>query len=178
MATLFFRPEWPSGVVDKYKFSTNVLLSKAGNEQRIKLRGTPSRIIQMSLLFPNAEQLRKLIGVVESSHSGLVDVPLWWDARLITNTVNIGGTSLTVDTTNTEFTNGNKCLIHKDDDTWESVTLSGVTSTTLTVSATAKAWVINTAYAVPILSMRYGKEISVSRLNRAVGIIDIEVGSP
>jgi len=177
MPVIHIAPEWEPLIVEKIQFFTDILIAYDDTEQRVKLRGTPKRSISESFLMATADEVEKIAALVYDGQESNIDVPTWWDARLLTAQANIGATTLTVDTTNTEFTNGNKVLIYGDDQTYEVVTLTGVSPTFVNCTATTKSWAANQARVVPIWNLVWDAEVVLSHLNGEIGSARLEFRS-
>lgn len=163
MTVIQFAPEWEVGVVERFFYQTDVIVSEDLTEQRIKLRGSPRREAEFVLLGFDPQYINRLFTTMMVQQEASIWVPLWWDAVLLTADASIGGTSLTIDTVGRDFIAQNHALVWRTDDIWEEITVNSVLGSSITCSALTKAWPANTTYVVPCFNMRWEPEVPWTR---------------
>jgi len=135
-----FYPNWASPVVERLEFSTDVLGSGTGVEQRRKLRDTPRRSFEFDLLLRGSARTyfdlwNRKFGVSECW------LPLWPDVTRLTAIAAPGSTVLFADPSFRDFRPGEGAVLIGDDPfIYELVEISDVGADSVTVSAETERW--------------------------------------
>lgn len=126
-----FRAQRPSKV--RVKYTTEVLRSNDGTERRIAKGGIPRIQLMYSYLLDNS-QARWLRAQMFNSLGDTWRVPVWHEG-FPTNAVSAGAGSITGTFTDHDIQDNQRALIMSPDyETYEQVTVSSSTSSTLTLS--------------------------------------------
>lgn len=163
---------WPFAprdeMVEAVEWATDVIRTKA-SEQRIALRAEPRSLVEFRHAFsPSAfTHAQSLIEVVADS---TLQIPDWAQAVALTAAPAPGTTTLTLDTIGRGFVVGGAALLRAGE-TYESVTVSAVTATTLTVSATTRTY----TSAPLVMPLRTGRPVGGLRGSRVgAGLVNAQ----
>jgi len=152
---------WPFCPTDEYleglEFSSDVIRAYSA-EQRIALTYIPRQRLNFSHIFSPRQYQRARMMMFSSAVADWT-VPLWHENQSITCL--IGATTLTVDTTTSDYRIGGEAILWADDETYESVTISNKSGSTLTVSATTRAY--TGALVMPAITAKCIGGMDVSR---------------
>jgi hypothetical protein len=154
-----FQPQKP--VREVLQFSTDILTSEDGTEQRRARRKNPRQLVEMVLrLDGRARQNAK--AMLQDHQARLFGLPVWWEARLLSAAASISDTVLNVETTDyADFRDGSLCLLWSSNTHFEAQEISSSTASTITVaSPLSKAFTspgtlvipLRTAYVSPQLT--------------------------
>lgn len=160
-------PNWTNGVTETLSWLTNLMQSQSGAEQRQGLRLSPRRTIEYDFLCDGAQ--RTLFDLMMTSGGGSDWLlPLWFDGGTTTARFNAGSPGITIDTTDTEFANATQVLIYGDAFTYEVMTISAMSATTLSfVEVTSKDWPQGTRV-YPLRPARFTDQPSMSKQTASV----------
>jgi hypothetical protein len=132
------RHNWAAPILEQLSFKTDVITGISGVEQRIKLRQTPRRRLEMSYLTLDDEEKAYLEQITQSQNQ-VYAVPLWQDKSSLQVATSIGATAFTVDTTLRDYEVGGLVFIQSGDSyevlTIESFTTSSIVTTEGAVNA-------------------------------------------
>jgi hypothetical protein len=129
------KPNWANGITERLSWLTDVLASTYGTEQRRALRLSPRREFEMT--FNPFDNVRSYFDLwLHRMGSFEFMVPLFHDSGKLTAAVASGATAIPFDTTYREFEIGQLAIIIGDDPwTYDKVTITGLTSSGITVNA-------------------------------------------
>lgn len=111
-------------------FATDVLKSRNGGEQRIKLRDKPRQQFRLKAGL-NTDQLNKAKNLFYGWRGRLWALPVWSEARIIA-TVSEGDTVLNVDTLYGDFRVGGLAMVWASPDNLDVFIIESLTDTTIT----------------------------------------------
>ena len=152
-----FLADWSQKVAIHSVYETDVQYGLTAREQRRGLRGYPYRTLGLTLMGvgPDETLLLKTLAMRASMARGLF--PIACDLTPLTAACTTGATTLACDTTLRRFYPGTRAVIYANGSTsgapFEVVSISGITATTLTVSATANAYGVG-AVVMPLVEGR------------------------
>ena len=133
--TWTFRPDWSARILERLEWRTEVLSSIVGAQQAIATRFAPRRSLEARFLAEGRERTF-LDLTIERLGSTEFRVPLWFHRAKLTAAASAGATTLACDTVNREFRAGDfAMLVGPDAFTCETVEISAVTDTDLTLAA-------------------------------------------
>lgn len=158
-----FPHAWDSGVRVTFRYSTDVTICRAGNEERVALWGRPQREIELSLVGLSHSQSRRMReAVLRHCHESRL-VPLYHDVVVLDQATDVSDTVWCA-TSGRDFHVGGLVVIFETDyegqlNTWEVAEIATVSSEidgggsglTLT-SATANRYIAGRAAVIPIIS--------------------------
>lgn len=105
-----WRPNWGDGITERDEWRTDILRSRAGNEQRVALRLAPRRSWEFGFIVTG--DARKL---AENALSGwaqrLWALPVWTDVTLLQSAALAGTQALALDATHRDFALGGLLLL-------------------------------------------------------------------
>jgi hypothetical protein len=129
---LFAGINWDNGVLERYKWLTDIITSWDGAEQRVKLRSTPRREIEAHLQVFGLDFVRKLQSTLFGWQSRSYLIPFWPDYYVLSAELPAGSTVIpNIPTVDSEFITGGVALLFNAIDNNESVQLKEVQSNQL-----------------------------------------------
>lgn len=132
----------PNGsVVESFGYLTRILQAWDGSEQRALMRSRPDRELRYDTMFgtPHAAANAEARLFVNGRHP--FTVPFWPDMTSPTADVALGAEAVMVVTAGRAFEAGKACVLWRDADTWEAVTVLEVQADRLLLdSPTTQAW--------------------------------------
>ena len=140
-----FAPNWENGITERLEWLTDMLVSRAGAEQRRSMRLSPRRFFQGTFLLTGRERQAH---DVQTFMAGGIDmyVPLWTEVVHLTAPLAAGSTSIPIDPVDREFRNGDYVLLRKDAFTYEVVKIDTIAGGSLQLIAnTQQTWGLGTA---------------------------------
>ncbi len=140
MATLFpFPANWSAGVQVTLRFRTDVFVSRSGKEQRRALHTDPRKSISYSALA-HAGNYRTFMRLMADSQNDDIILPDPTRSIGVTAAISSGATSFTVAGTRPYWITSGSTVILDDGENRATATVSGVSSSTITIGATTRAW--------------------------------------
>lgn len=79
----FPRPNWDTPLIERWEWLTNVITSRNRKEQRIKLRESPRRQLEYSLLVKNNKERQLVENLLYAWQSRVFGLPIWTDQEFI-----------------------------------------------------------------------------------------------
>jgi len=163
VVVLAFRPNWRAGWRERLEWLTDVLEAWDGTEQRISLREYPRRRFEYEILA-RGQAATWLDALLVAWQARIYATPVWPDARLLTADVLAGTTTLSVDTTDTDFHPAGLALLVKDYQTHESVEIASMTAGSITLKRPLEnTWPAGTKV-VPARLARVGEVQTMRRI--------------
>jgi hypothetical protein len=136
-----FRPNWSDGVLESLEWSTEVMTSPTGAEQRNALRLSPRRFFEITV---NPWQTDRQYFEVMLNKFGRSDwyVPVWHDVELLQESIAEGATIIPIDLNYREFMPGASVIfLGQSAREFEIIQIQNITDTGLVlVSPTTKVW--------------------------------------
>lgn len=177
--TLYFVPDWTDPPVERIEYYTDVIVSANETEQRRRLKTTPRRAVELTIVTTTAQETAELFGVLASSIDGMIHVPQWWHAARITQDATVGGTHLVVeDTTGRDFQRLAWALVWGSNSTWELVDTGNIGSATIVTSGLTLGWTAYRALVVPVMLLRWINRQSFLRVTPSAGVFRLEFEAP
>lgn len=133
------RPDWSQGIMERLSWRTDVLQAQDASEQLRGTRRSPRRLWEFAVLAERNER-RFVQHLAFGNGAGRWQLPVWTDGVPLSAALASGSTVVPVDTVGREFAPGFAVILGEDAREAELLTVSGVTSTQLTVTATTRAW--------------------------------------
>lgn len=128
-----FRPDWSGGMSETLEWSTSVVVSNSGSEQRRSLRLSPRRTLATSCVVV-AEQRQRMDLAAMAGGSSLWNVPLYFDQSRLTAAAAVGAETVTVSTQYTEFAVGGLVYFRgKDEFSYEVRQITAMDANSLTL---------------------------------------------
>lgn len=133
----------------------------------MQMRLSPRRMVEFD--FNSYKQERTLFDLCMTQGGGSDWLlPLWWDGGSLSASFSEGAPAVGIDTANTEFTNGSQVLIYGDPFTYDVLTISAMSPTTLSfVEVTSKPWPKGTRV-LPLRPARLTDQPSIQKKNSSV----------
>lgn len=154
---------WPfmpqHGVDEVLEWKTDILRTYEG-EQRVMLRNAPRQFLSYTFLM-NEHTLSKARALAYGWGGGQFGIPVWTEVIFV-GAVSSSATSITVDTTTSEYVVGGQVLIWQDDSNYAEATVASITSTQLNLSG-AVGKTFTAAYVCPL---RMGKMVDGFSIQR------------
>lgn len=138
LIAFLLRHNWLEPVLEQLSFKTTVLTGMSGVEQRIKLRQSPRRRLEMSYLTLTDEERMYLEHAMHSQNI-VFAVPLWSDTGPLNVAASIGATVFQVNTIDRDYEAGGLMFLQSGEtsETLEIVSFTASTVTTLEPSVNA-----------------------------------------
>ena len=133
MAVLWITPESP--FVQKLEWLTDIIRSRDGQEQRIAARRYPRQSFTFSIVATSDAQMQALRSDLFRHAGSSFQLPLWHEAVRVTSDVAAAATEVDARLDYLDDALGPDFLLLAPDDTYEVVTVSSRTATTVTLSA-------------------------------------------
>jgi hypothetical protein len=159
------------GLRETLSWLTDIMRGADGTEQRLAVRRYPRQQIQFETLISDDRQRSELNSFLFDWHARIFGVPLWWDARLISENVSISDTSVRVASTdNADFRVGGLAAIISYDasgrrtaDTLEITAVSSSPATITFSSGVENAYTAGQAVVIPVVPGILDSRIRKSR---------------
>lgn len=148
------------GYVERFIWLTDVIESFDGSEQFVKVRPTPRRELLYDYKGANTLGRGRFYNLLSSSIAYEVGVPIWQQARNLTDTTPAGSTRLFLDTARMEFEVGKPGFVFQNDGQSESFEVSAITATYIDAAAPFESTYDTDAQAMPVLICDMPKSIS------------------
>lgn len=157
----------PDGaVLERLEWSTDVLGSYDGGEQRVRLRGVPRRWIEYDFALSGRER-RAVENVLHAWQAQPWIVPVWTDAQPLAAALTAGATTIACDTTTRDFREGGLVGVGTGPLAYELAEIDSIASGALTLAAPlAGNW---PAYSTEVWPMRPFTMAAEARLRRFTG---------
>lgn len=128
-----YRPETP--IRETLEFSTNILTSSTGLEQRVSIRKHPRQLIELAYKIEEDSDRRKLQALLFNWQARTFGLPIWFEARKPTADITSGDTVVNVSTAYGDFREGSLAIVWQDADTYDSVEIDTVAANSLTFTS-------------------------------------------
>lgn len=162
MAIFSFKPNWSDGLTDRLEWLTDVLTSRDGTEQRIKLRDVPRRSLSYSVLA-HRNEFQYLDNLIASQQGSLVTVPFWPDMTKSSSVLLAGGDTFAVDTVGRDYAIGSRIVVGTDALNCEELVVQSMTADQITTgTGRVRQWPIG-SFIVPARRGRMEQPMSVKR---------------
>jgi len=161
--------------VEKLSWLTDILLATSGTEQRRALRKTPRTTFGLRLLLDPIESAG-LENEIFDGHTRAFGVPRWQEATTLTTDVSISDTAINVGSTAyADFRVGGLAVVWKSSAEFETLQISGITSTTLQFASEFSQAFVAPARVMPVATGLFDKRIRFRRFRRNLVAASIEV---
>lgn len=121
---------------ERIEFKTDVMEALSGKEQRIALRACPRTFYDLNYRLTGDSRQRAQIHL-QGWQSNLWALPMFHNGTKLTAAASATDTSVTVENTdNRDFRVGGQMILWQDEQVYEAVTISAVTSTTIEFTST------------------------------------------
>lgn len=169
-------PDWSEGMRETISYFTEVLSAYSDNEQRRALRQIARRGVKFRALALKARDSAGMESLVWGWQNQPFGVPWWQDQTPLTGNTPAGSFSIPCVTTDRQFAVGGIAIILVDEYTFEALTITDVSPTSITVSSpTQFSWTAGPGTLVmPIFLARLKNQVVVDRLWSAGDMMDLE----
>lgn len=133
------RPDWSQGLLERITFRTDVLQARDASEQLRGTRFTPRRLLEFGFMASGDER-RFLQNLAFGNGGGRWQLPVWSEGVPLGALLASGSTSVPLDTVERGFSAGYAVILGDDATQSELLTVSAVSDTALTVTATTRTW--------------------------------------
>lgn len=136
---------WPwrpqRGMVESLEWLTDITEAHDGTEQRQRIRFAPRQSFDASVLFDNTTELSRLHLALTGWQHRLWGWPCWHEEQKLAATLSAGATSITVDTTASDYRAGGYAIVWSSPSLYEVVDVDAVEAGAITlVEETVGAW--------------------------------------
>jgi hypothetical protein len=171
LQVLTTQPNWSTPVLERLEWKTDVIKSRDGSEQRIKLRENPRHLMEYDFVVMK-DEYRALQVQLLRWQSELWIVPLWMHTQQTTAPILLGGTRIYVGSTATyEYQVGSHLVLFSSSTLYEYLPVIGVGVNYIDVSPTTKAW----SAGAPVCPARNGRLASSIKVKAVTS--DVVTGS-
>jgi hypothetical protein len=150
--SLIFSFEPQKNITETLEWFTNILTAKNGisTEQRIGLRSAPRQGFKFPIVLPTEKEQARFDAIIFKQQKRRWGLPIWTESIAHRGTINIDDTTISVDTSNTDFRDDSLALIWKSNSQYEAVRISTVAANLLTLSAPILQQFTNTKLIMPV----------------------------
>lgn len=157
-----WHPNWQPAITERLEWLTDVIMSFNGRQQVRKLRAGARRVIELETLMSDADRRRMEMALFGWGARSWV-MPVWWDGQPIAATLTAGALSVSVSTTNREFTAGAYGILVNGTNASEIVEILSFTGSAVNfVRPTASTWPAGTMF-YPALVMQLDPSVRIER---------------
>lgn len=157
-----FAPNWKAPVDEFLEWSTNVITSHDGTEQRVQLRSKARRGIEYDFLL-GREDSQRFDNITWGWQNRIFAVPYWQYQSRLGADVLVGDTTLTANTVDSGFLAGETAVIFSSPASYEVVEIASVSPTSISLTrGTISAWPAGTRL-LPMSIARVVGNIPVTR---------------
>jgi hypothetical protein len=158
--TMFlYLPEAP--IEELLQWKTDIIKNRYGEEQRISIRKNPRQILKYDLRMEIDEDRRKMMSLLFGWHARVFGVPVWHEARRLSQAATAGELSVIANTRWADFRVGSLAIVWESPSSFDALQIDSITESELTfVSALSnnysrRAYLIplRTAYADPTIQL-------------------------
>ena len=128
-------PNWDSGYQETRAYLTSIIQSFDGSEQRSQLRDIPSRTWNYTVSAVEPRDASFINSLLYGWQAQVFAVPHWLKAQNPNNDITAGNTTISVDTTDSEFEVGGLAIVWQDAFTWEASIIDSLTSGSITLNS-------------------------------------------
>jgi len=126
-----YQPEAP--LRETLEFMTEILTAVDGTEQRISGRKNPRQSFRFTVFADNDRERQRISNLLFDWQGRVFGLPVWTESTTLMADVAINDTTINVaSTANADYRVGDLAIILKDDDTFDALTVSATTATTIT----------------------------------------------
>lgn len=163
-------PDWANGVLERLAWLTEILQARSGEPQKRGLRLAPRRTFEFDVLAEG--QQRRLLDAMLADWSGRVwGLPIWPDGQLLGTSVAGGATTIPVNTTDLDFSDGGLALLWNSVSDWEVIEVDTVAADHLVaMRGLLKNWARG-ARIWPMRTARLGSDAEQQLWNDAAGTV-------
>ncbi|AZS50636.1 hypothetical protein DM558_07520 [Entomomonas moraniae] len=156
-----FMPNWQDGITETLEWSTDILTSESGFEQRSALYLTPRRTFEADFILHQNE--RQYFNNMMSWGARNWAIPLWHYIQTLNVAAQQGDNFIGCTTQDIEFSEGGLILLYRDFTTYEIAEVSAISEDGLTLKRPLQAdWKKGTRL-YPAKSAYFAKQPSLSR---------------
>lgn len=167
-----FMPNWEDGITETLEWSTDVLSSESGFEQRSALYLTPRRRIESDFIFHGSQ--RQAFNNMMSWGARNWAIPLWFYIQTLTTDHAQGDDVIHCATQGIEFSEGGLVILYRDFLTYEIVEVATVNADSITLKRPIQAdWSAGTRI-YPAKSGYFLKQPSIKRKTDSLQLASIE----
>lgn len=167
-----FMPNWEDGITESLQWSTDILSSESGFEQRSALYLTPRRTLEADFILHQNE--RQYFNNMMSWSARNWAIPLWFYVQSLNTALSQGDTFIACTTQDIEFVEGGLVLLYRDLFTTEIAEIEAVSSSGLTLKRPLQMdWNKGTRI-YPAKSAYFTKQPSLSRKTDNLQLTSIE----
>lgn len=128
-----FSMDWAADLEESFQFNTVVTRSITGKEQRMGLNQRPRRKLSFTARSFDVSESSLMRSLLWGWQDRYYAVPLWSDADTLGSSVSEGSITIPIDTEHKNYFVGGAVIIYQSPDSYESATISGVTSNSVTL---------------------------------------------
>lgn len=155
-----YEPDGP--VIEVLDWSTDVLESYDGTEQRISLRGAARQRFEYEVLT-EGQQDTELRGLLFDWMPRVFGVPVWFEQRRLTTAITAGDSVISVSTLNGDFRVGGLVMVWQNEDTYEVVGIDSMTDTEITLDVDLINAYNRKAYVMPVRTAYMTSQVQRSK---------------
>lgn len=126
------RPESP--VKEVLEFKTDIIQSKDGTEQRVRIRAFPRQRIELEF-FEEDDEANNIRALLFDWLPRVWGIPIWWEERQLGADIAVDDLTITVDTQYGDFRVGGIAVVFEDQFNFEALEIQSLTTTTLTFTS-------------------------------------------
>lgn len=167
------RANWDSRIIERWEWLTNVIESRNGKEQRVKLREEPRRTIEYSLIVKNNKERRLLENLLFSWQARIFGLPIWTDQLFIQSELPIGSTYIQCATFSRDYVVGGLVGLFQEEQFEIGNILSFDAEGIMLQSPTTSYWGAGTKV-VPMRAARLSDKTSLTRETDTIATMTVQ----
>lgn len=128
-----WEPEGP--IQENLEFLTNILRSANGKEQRIRVRNYPRQTFDYNFKIPDGHERHSMEAFLYKWHPQVFGVPVWFEAKQLTDDATTGASTLYLDTAYSDFRDGSLLIVWSDYETFDALEIDTVSANSITTTS-------------------------------------------
>lgn len=175
-ATLFpFKPVLP--YKQSIEWLTDVLAAYSGGEQRIRVRHAPRHGFSTRIIAGTPELASRVRAFIAQHQASMIGCPGWHDASVIAAGVGSGVSSISFDTTESEYYAGAYAVVWEDDETCEYLEIESVAAGGLTLASPTTQAYASGVLVMPMYEAYFKDSIDYDDMDEGKTIFLLEIDS-
>jgi hypothetical protein len=149
VALFSYTPLW-NKMEEELEWSTDILQSVNGKEQRVQARRIPRQSFTFTFFIPDEQTQSIFESLLFQWQKRAFGIPIWGEAELHTKNINAGDAAITVDTAYADFQDNGVAVVWQTGSKYEMVRISTVSPTSLSLQFPLTQTFTGVKYIIPV----------------------------